>query len=64
MNEEKNTVDMPVFVLQQVCMDAQTQLDDTRFALSDAAHSFAQHKQSIENHLTQGPRRTISFLHA
>ena len=40
-------------VLGDLVDNAQTQLDDTRVALSDAAHSFALLRQFIENELTQ-----------
>ena len=43
-------------VLSDSVDNAQTQLDDTRVALSGAAHSFALVRQSIENELRQDSR--------
>ena len=54
-------------VLSDSVDNAQTQLDDTSLALSDAAHSFALLRQFIENELTQDSKalteKTLEVFH-
>ena len=54
-------------VLSDLVDNAQTQMDDTRLAPSDAAHSFALLRQFIENELTQDSKalteKTLEVFH-
>ena len=49
-------------VLNDLMDSAQTQLDDTRHALSDAAHSFVLLMQSLEDQLTQDNKTVMTYF--